>query len=208
MAFSLNLSLFLCVYLCVFLLIQNAYHCLLFLNTNRNRYTCIYLGYFVPKVINEMASNKHSEDSVKSAAVDENDKIINEIRIDEEEPTIISSVDKNNGLNNAVHQEENEIVASNVANESLDIKKKDVDNTGKETKCDSISPIIPKDDQDDDKTDKKQDTEQKVGKQEIQIVETPLPFQNVDAGKDSHNEDSKDPLKGGPVLKRKRKNLR
>lgn len=157
----------------------------------------------------EIASNKHNEESTKSAELDEKDKITNEMRIDEKELPSISAANKNNELND-VHQEEKKILASNVTDENLVIKKTDVDDTRKEVTYDPTSPTIPEDNI---KMDEKQNTEQKT-EQEVrkicvqEILVTPLHSQNVDEEKDTHNEDGKDSLKETPVLKRKRKNLR
>ncbi|CAL1679550.1 unnamed protein product [Lasius platythorax] len=150
-----------------------------------------------------MASHESSEDSVKSPAANKINATA-QPKADEKEPSIVSSVNQHNELNNAVNAEKKKSLTLDTSNECANVQKKDVDKVESESKHDPNSLITVKKQLDDNEIEKKQDTQNADIKQETPNADS----QNTDEGKDIKNEDNKDlPAKVGPALKRKRKAL-
>lgn len=154
-----------------------------------------------------MASNEHSEDSLKSSITDTVvDAIVPKSKIEERASSIALSVDEHNEPDIAVNAEEKKNLTADVTNESLDTEKKDADSTESHNTEDLKLLAIDKNEQDSSKADNKQDIVKEI-EQEIQDASILSHPQNE--RKDSNNENSKDSLlslqKGGYALKRKRK---
>lgn len=145
-----------------------------------------------------MASQESDKGSVKSSTKDNADIIIEESAVDEKKSPTASSVEQQNGLSDVGNPEEKKNLTLEVAAEtnSGNKQKKSTDNIEKENKHNLNLLATEKKEQDDNKTDVKEN------------VTSHNDSQSVDDKKDIKNEDNKDSSMKGGSLKRKRKSLR
>jgi len=144
-----------------------------------------------------MASHESNEDSAKSAITDKGNTTV-QSKDEKKLSTISSPVGRHDELSDIAADTKEKNLTSDTTNDYTNMEKNDSNNVKKENKDDLKSLITDK--QDDDKTTKKQET------QNIASLADP---QNRDEEKEVKSKDNKDSLtKGGSVLKRKRKTLR